>query len=61
VPHSPEGPFLGEPEGPVSTVLAEEAADVLDDPGLLVIGLLDEEAVVLDGGRLREENVKREK
>jgi hypothetical protein len=43
-----ERPFLGEVVGPVATIPALEGADVLHHPGFLVVGLLEEEAVVLD-------------
>jgi hypothetical protein len=53
-----ERPFLGEVIRPVATVDALEGADVLDDAGLLVVRLLDKEAVVLDLGdnRIRQES-----
>jgi len=45
-------PFLGEAEVPRAAAAGPgEGADMLDDTGLLVVGLLDEEAVVGDGGR----------
>ena len=52
VPDAPEGPFLGEAEVPgVATLEPGEGADVLDHPRLLVVGLLDQEAVVGDMNR----------
>jgi hypothetical protein len=44
-------PFLGEGEIPgAAAVRAGEGPDVLHDPGFLVVGLLDQEAVVGDLG-----------
>jgi hypothetical protein len=48
VPYPAERPFLGEGVIPVFAGRPGEGADVLDHSGFLVIGLLEEEAVVLD-------------
>jgi hypothetical protein len=39
---------LGESELPIASAGALKCADVLNDPTLLVVGLLEEKAVVLD-------------
>jgi hypothetical protein len=67
--HPSEGPFLGEAEVPHGTALGPgEGADVLHHARFLVVGLLDQEAVVGDvdglrsqGGGQDENRVKREK
>src|SRR6266540_32987 len=49
-------PFLGEAVGPrVGAAEQLERADVLHDAGLLIVGLLDQEAVVRDRGCLRRQ------
>src|SRR6185436_13822074 len=54
-------PLLREVEAPVAAVARQlEHADVLDDAGLLVVGLLDEKAVVLNGAFLRDRRRARE-
>src|SRR2546427_4295921 len=46
-----QGPLLGEGVGPrVGAAEQLERADVLHDAGLLIVGLLHQEAVVRDGG-----------
>ena len=45
-----DGPFLGEGPGPAARLpVAEKQIDVLNDAPLLVVGLLEEKTVVLDG------------
>ena len=53
VPLRRRRPFLGERVRPVALSEAREAADVLDDARLLVVGLLEQEAVVGDPRRRR--------
>jgi hypothetical protein len=53
MPHAPEGPFLGETEVPRRSALGPgKGADVLHHARFLVVGLLDEKAVVSDVGGL---------
>ncbi len=45
---SPKWPLLREAIGPAPTPLPRKEADVLNDAGILIVGLFDEEAVVLN-------------